>query len=80
MFDNYDTPKVSGNTGLSVVDIQQFLPQAHHGSVVVTTRSSKVHIGRRLQVGKIKDVRHSLQILSNASHRRGSINGQSNLL
>lgn len=80
VFDNYDTPKVPGNTGRSVVDIQQFLPEAHHGSVVVTTRSSKVNVGRRLQVGKIKDVHDSLQILSNASRRRGVMDGQSNLL
>ena len=80
VFDNYDNPKVPGNTGRSVVDIQQFLPEAHHGSVVVTTRSSKVNVGRRLQVGKIKDVHDSLQILSNASRRRGVMDGQSNLL
>ena len=80
MFDNYDTPKVLGNTGRSVVYIQQFLPEAHHGSVVVTTRSSKVNLGRRLQVGKIKDVHDSLQFLSNASRRRGVMGGQSNSL
>lgn len=80
VFDNYDTPKVPGQTGRSVVDIQQFLPEAHHGSVVVTTRSSKVNVGRRLQVGKIKDVQDSLQILSNASRRSGVMGGQSNLL
>lgn len=80
VFDNYDTPKVPGSTSSSAVDIQQFLPEVHHGSVVVTTRSSKVTVGQRLQVGKIKDIHDSLRILSNASRRKGVMDGQSNLL
>jgi hypothetical protein len=46
VFDNYDNPKVPGNADPGAVDIRQFLPEAHHGSVIVTTRSLKVSIGR----------------------------------
>ena len=76
VFDNYDNPKVLGNADPGAVDIQKFLPEAHHGLVIVTTRSSKVRIGRRLKVGKLEDVRDSLQILSDASHREGVMDGK----
>jgi hypothetical protein len=76
VFDNYDNPKVPGNADTCAVDIRQFLPEAHHGSVIVTTRSSKVSIGHRLKVGKLEDVRDSLQILSDASHRKGVVDGE----
>lgn len=76
IFDNYDNPKVPGNDGPGVVDIRQFLPEAHHGSVIITTRSSKVNIGRRIKVGKLEDICDSLQILSNESHREGVVDGE----
>ena len=76
VFNNYDNPKVPGNTDPGVVNIQQFLPEAHHGSVIVTTRSSKVSIGHRMKVGKLEDVRNSLQILSDGSHREGVMDGE----
>jgi ATP/maltotriose-dependent transcriptional regulator MalT len=75
VFDNYDNPKVPGNADPGAVDIRQFLPKAHHGSVLVTTRSSKVNMGPRVKVGKLEDVRDSLQILSDASRREGVMNG-----
>lgn len=76
VFDNYDNPKVPGNADPGAVDIRQFLPEAHHGSVIVTTRSPKVSMGRRVKVGKLEDVRDSLQILSDASHREGAMDGE----
>ncbi|KAF2741633.1 hypothetical protein M011DRAFT_377150, partial [Sporormia fimetaria CBS 119925] len=60
---------VPGKADAGAVDIGQFLPEAHHGSVIVTRRSSKVSVGRRLKVGKLEDVRDGLEILSDASHR-----------
>jgi hypothetical protein len=76
VFDNYDNPKVSGHADPGTIDIQHFLPKAHHGSVLVTTRSSKVSIGHRMKVGKLEDVRDSLQILSDASYREDTIDGE----
>jgi ATP/maltotriose-dependent transcriptional regulator MalT len=75
VFDNYDSPKVPGNASPSAVDIRQFLPKVYHGSIIVTTRSSKVNVGRRMQVGKLEDVRDSLRILSNVSRRKGVMDG-----
>jgi ATP/maltotriose-dependent transcriptional regulator MalT len=74
VFDNYDNPKVPGNAMPNAIDIQQFLPKVYHGSIIVTTRSSKVNIGQRMQVGKLEDVRDSLQILSDASRREDVMN------
>jgi hypothetical protein len=71
VFDNYDNPKVPGNADPGVVNIRQFLPETHHGSIIVTTRLSKVSIGRCMKVGKLEDVRDSLRILSDTSHREG---------
>lgn len=76
VFDNYDNPKVAGNADSAAVDIRRFLPEAHHGSIIVTTRSSKVSIGRRTKVGKLEDVRDSLQILSDASGREAAMDGK----
>ena len=77
LFDNYDNPKVPGNAGPGVVNIQQFLPEAYHGSVIVTTRESKVNVGRPMKVGKLGDIYDSLRILSDTSHRDGVMDGQS---
>ncbi|KAF2705193.1 hypothetical protein K504DRAFT_388600, partial [Pleomassaria siparia CBS 279.74] len=77
VFDNYDNPKTSGNTIPGAVDISEFLPKAYHGSIIVTTRSSNVSVGQRIRVGKLKDVRDSLQIVSDSSCRKGVIDDPS---
>lgn len=76
VFDNYDNPKVADNADPGVVDIRLFLPDRHHGSVIVTTRSPKVSIGRRINVGKLENTQDSLQILSDASNRKGVMDGE----
>lgn len=76
VFDNYDNPKVPGNADPGAVDSRQFLPEAHHGSAIGTTRSPKVSMGSRVKVGKLEDVRDSLQILSDASHCEGVMDGE----
>ncbi|KAF2655155.1 hypothetical protein K491DRAFT_693174 [Lophiostoma macrostomum CBS 122681] len=71
--DNDDSANVPGNGNVDhpLVNIQQFLPEADHGSVIVTTRTSQVSIGRQVKVGKLGNPRDSLQILSDASQRDG---------
>lgn len=80
VFDNYDNPKLPGNPDYGTIDIRWFLPEAYHGSIIVTTRSSQVSIGHRIRLGKLKDVHDSLQILSNASRREGVIDGELSLM
>lgn len=50
-------------------DIRPFLPDAHHGAILITTRSSRVTIGYRIPLGKLKDLDDSLDILAHTSNR-----------
>ena len=76
IYDNYDNPKLPGNTDPAAVDIRKFLPESYQGSVIITTRSSQVKIGHLIQIRKLENMRDSLKILSNASRREGLINGK----
>jgi hypothetical protein len=76
VYDNYDNPKLLGNADRTAVDICQFLPKAHQGSIIITTRSSQVKIGYRIRVGKLEDVQDGLEILSHASGREKLIEGE----
>jgi tetratricopeptide (TPR) repeat protein len=69
IYDNYDNPKIAGNADPAAVDIQNFFPESHQGSIIITTRSSQVRIGHFIQIRKLSDVRDSLEILSNVSRR-----------
>ena len=85
VFDNYDNPKLADPSdelkvvnisNLPAVDIERFLPDAYHGSVVITTRSSQVPIGRHIEICKLQDERDSLQILCDASRRKHALEGK----
>lgn len=75
IYDNYDNPKQPGTKDPTAMDIRRFLPECDHGSIIITTRSQQVTLGRRIQVQKLPDVQESLQILSNTSGRKGIMNG-----
>jgi hypothetical protein len=76
IYDNYDNPKLSGNTDPAAVNIRDFLPESYQGSVIITTRSSRVNIGHPIRIGKLENIRDSLEILSNVSRRDGLIDGR----
>ena len=63
IFDNHDTP--------GTFDIRPFLPEADHGAILITTRSSQLQLGRPVAVKKLRDIEHSLEILSQTSRRDG---------
>jgi hypothetical protein len=77
IYDNFDNPKITGNSDNSAVDIRQFLPRSDHGSIIITTRSSQVKQGIRIHVEKLLDVREGLEIVSNMSGRKGIEKGMS---
>jgi hypothetical protein len=77
IYDNYDNPKTPGNLDRAAVDIRQFLPRSDQGSIIITTRSSRVSQGRRVHVQKLLDVKEGLEILSNTSGRKGIAEGMS---
>jgi len=73
IYDNYDTPKLSGGTDPAAVDIKKVLPESYQGSIIITTRLSEVGIGGSIPIPirKLGDVRDSLEILSTVSRREG---------
>jgi AAA+ ATPase superfamily predicted ATPase len=73
IYDNYDNPKLLGNTDPAAVNIQNFLPESYQGSVIIITRSSQVKIGHPIRVRKLENVSDSLEILLDASRREGLI-------
>jgi hypothetical protein len=75
IYDNYDNPKLPGNNHPAAVDIRGFLPEAYHGSVIITTRSSQVKIGNRIHVTKLLNMSDNLQILADSSQRDNAKTG-----
>jgi len=70
------TIRLASNKDPTTVDITKYLSEAYQGSVLITTRSSQVQIGHLIQVTKLGDLRDSLKILSNTSHRDGLMDGK----
>ncbi|KAI9793338.1 MAG: hypothetical protein M1816_000230 [Peltula sp. TS41687] len=71
IYDNYDTPKLPGCHEPGSFDIKPFLPEAHQGAVIITTRASQLKIGHVIPVKKLQNIDHSLEIISHASGRPG---------
>ena len=45
IFDNIDNPKLPSNNDPQAYDIRLYFPEAHQGSILVITRSSRLNIG-----------------------------------
>jgi hypothetical protein len=71
VYDNYDTPKLAGQTEPGTFDIRALLPEANQGAIVITTRSSQLQLGRAVAVKKLQSIEQSLEILSHTSKREG---------
>jgi hypothetical protein len=71
IYDNYDTPKLPGHNEPGTFDIRPFLPEADQGSILITTRSSQLQLGRPVAVKKLQNIKYSLEILSQTSRRDG---------
>lgn len=67
IYDNYDNPKLPSNTDPAALDVRNFLPESYQGSVIITTRSSRVEFGHPIRMKKMEDIHHSLEILSNTN-------------
>ncbi|KAN0067820.1 HET domain containing protein [Elaphomyces granulatus] len=80
IYDNYDNPKLAGNTDPAAVDICKYLPESYQGSILITTRLSEVKIGHRIRIRKLEDVRDSVKILLNTSRREGLDDGTLNAM
>lgn len=69
VFDNIDNPKLSGIEDPQAYDIRLYFPEAHQGSILITTRSSRLKIGKVVSVKKLLDIQESIAILVSTSGR-----------
>jgi hypothetical protein len=70
IFDNYDDPCVPGIRSSTGYDIRQFFPDRDQGSILITTRSSRINFGwQKIPLRKIEDLEQNLAILANVSGR-----------
>ena len=70
VFDNHDEP--------ASYNIKQFFPYQAQGSIVITTRSPRLQIGKSLALKKL-DKSHGLQVLARRSGRDKAMEGKSYL-
>jgi hypothetical protein len=69
VFDNIDNPKIPGNKDPQAYDIKLYFPEAYHGSIIITTRSSRLKLGSVIPIRKLRDIRDGIAILSTNSGR-----------
>ncbi|SLM36237.1 P-loop containing nucleoside triphosphate hydrolase [Lasallia pustulata] len=69
VFDNIDNPKLPGNGDPQAYDVRSYFPEAYQGSILITTRSSRLKIGKVVSVRKLVDIRESIAILTSTSGR-----------
>lgn len=69
IFDNYDDPSLPNIRSQTGFDIRQFFPARAHGSVLITTRSSKLTFSKTLKLQKLQDLDACIAVLSQRSGR-----------
>ena len=69
VFDNVDNPKLPGVKDPQAYDVGLYFPEAHQGAILITTRSSRLKIGRVVSVKKLLDIQESITILKSTSGR-----------
>jgi hypothetical protein len=70
--DNYDD--------LAALNLRYYLPEAYHGSVVVTTRSAEVTLGHCIRIKKLEALHDGLRILELSSGRKELASGESHFI
>jgi hypothetical protein len=76
IYDNYDNPKIPSNSDPTAIDIRKYFPESYQGSIIITTRLAQVKFGSQILIKKLTNIEDSLQILSNASGRQISPDGE----
>lgn len=72
VFDNIDNPKLDGN-GMKDpqgYDIRSYFPEADQGHILITTRSSRLEIGKVISIKKLLNIQESIAIMASMSRRR----------
>lgn len=76
VFDNIDNPKLPGSKDPQAYDIKSYFPEAHQGSILITTRSSQLKVGNVIRVRKLRNIGESIAILAHMSERQISYQGE----
>ena len=76
IFDNVDNPALPGVKDSQACDIKFYIPEADQGSILITTRSSRLQIGEMISVEKFRDVQENISILASTSRRAISDQGK----
>lgn len=76
VFDNVDNPKLRDTKDPQAYDITSYFPEAHQGFILITTRSSRLHIGEVIHVKKFRQTQESIAILAHMSGRTISDQGR----
>jgi hypothetical protein len=69
IFDNYDNPNLPGIQSPTGYNIRSFFPTRSQGSIVITTRSTKLTFSTQLKLQNLENVNTSVAILSQRSGR-----------
>ncbi|KAL9134141.1 MAG: hypothetical protein Q9175_004673, partial [Cornicularia normoerica] len=69
IYDNVDNPKIPDNKREHAYDIRSYFPEAHQGSILVTTRWKTLRIGHPIEVTKLSKDEESLSLLVRMSGR-----------
>lgn len=75
VFDNIDTPKLPGVKDPQAYDIKSYFPEVHQGFILITTRSSRLRLGKVISVKKLHNVQDSITVLADNSQRQISDQG-----
>jgi hypothetical protein len=75
IFDNYDNPKFLNETDSTAVDVKDYFPESHQGSIIITTRVSALQMGSHVHVQKMANTEDGLKILANTSRRANLAEG-----
>ncbi|KAL8855252.1 MAG: hypothetical protein Q9178_008094 [Gyalolechia marmorata] len=70
MLDNYDDPRLPGIRSSTGYDIRLFFPYSIQGSILITTRSSRLTFAKSVRLNKFDDLNLSLAVLTRRSGRQ----------
>ncbi|KAI4265147.1 MAG: hypothetical protein L6R38_009625 [Xanthoria sp. 2 TBL-2021] len=70
IFDNYDDPRLPGIPSSTGYDIRTFFPYSTQGSILITTRSSRITFAKPVRLNKFDNLNLSLAVLTKRSGRQ----------
>ena len=70
LLDNYDNPRLPGIRSSTGYDIRTFFPYSTQGSILITTRSSRITFAKPVRLNKFSDLDQSLAVLARRSGRQ----------